>query len=174
MIDTKSQISDRKHTLVHYLVDLIETKFPDLIDFTSELSHSDQGSKVSIPQIKSILSFIRFNLKETEKLVKELEDDSEGQLFYAEFKSFYTTAHASFVELEQDYKDAEKKFESCVKFYGEDVATTTTEEFFAIFKSFCAAYNQCKIENQLALQREANAKKREEESLVSSIAINFV
>lgn len=47
MVDTKSTVSGRKHTLLHYLVELLEKRFPELLAFDKELSNVEDGSKGS-------------------------------------------------------------------------------------------------------------------------------
>lgn len=45
MIDTKSTVQGRKHTLLHYLTELLEKKFPHLLDFHAELPNVEDGAK---------------------------------------------------------------------------------------------------------------------------------
>ena len=45
MIDTRSTIANRKHTLLHYLTELLEKEFPDVPAFTKELSQMEPASK---------------------------------------------------------------------------------------------------------------------------------
>lgn len=45
MIDTKSCVQGRKHTLLHYLTELVDRKFPKLAEFINDLKHVEEGSK---------------------------------------------------------------------------------------------------------------------------------
>lgn len=45
MIDTRSTIANRKHTLLHYLTELLDKEFPDVPAFTKELSQMEPASK---------------------------------------------------------------------------------------------------------------------------------
>lgn len=45
MMDTKSQVMGRKHTLLHYLVEALESKFPLIKDFTEQIKRVEDGSK---------------------------------------------------------------------------------------------------------------------------------
>lgn len=45
MMDTKSSISTRRHTLLHYLDELIRKKFPKVSGFENELTYVEEGSK---------------------------------------------------------------------------------------------------------------------------------
>ena len=43
LINTKTQ--DGKQTLMHFLVDTIEKRFPDMMDFASELIHVEKAAR---------------------------------------------------------------------------------------------------------------------------------
>ena len=45
MMDTKSSVVGRKHTLLHHLVDLIDKKFPKVRGFQNELKSTEDGAK---------------------------------------------------------------------------------------------------------------------------------
>lgn len=68
---------ERKHTLLHYLADLIEKKFPNINGFEQELDQMDDGSKVTLQQIRQSLTTIRENLARVKKLLEEIEQDEK-------------------------------------------------------------------------------------------------
>lgn len=45
MADTRSGLANRKHTLLHYLVELVLKKFKQLDSFDLELKHVEEGAK---------------------------------------------------------------------------------------------------------------------------------
>jgi len=45
LIDTKANMENRKYTLLHYLVDLVQKKFPELLNLHEELLNIEEGSK---------------------------------------------------------------------------------------------------------------------------------
>lgn len=59
MADTRSTAADRKYTLLNYLVDLLETKFPDLCTFKEELGNVQEATKIPIPMLRQQLALIR-------------------------------------------------------------------------------------------------------------------
>ncbi|KAJ3413863.1 Dishevelled associated activator of morphogenesis 2 [Chytridiales sp. JEL 0842] len=73
MVDTKSTISNRKHTLLHYLTELLPKKFPNILDFQDELSHVEDGSKITIPAIRQVVILIRDNLNDIKDLLSKLQ-----------------------------------------------------------------------------------------------------
>jgi hypothetical protein len=59
--DTKSGLQNRKHTLLHYLIDLVGRKFTECDGFLEELSHVEDGAKgKNIRVLISKWSFPRF------------------------------------------------------------------------------------------------------------------
>lgn len=55
-------------TLLHYLVDTIEKKFPELLTFIDELEHVDRAARVNVDQIGK-------NLRTMDSAIKNLETD---------------------------------------------------------------------------------------------------
>ncbi|KAJ1344017.1 hypothetical protein BSLG_001157 [Batrachochytrium salamandrivorans] len=45
MMDTKSTVQGRKHTLLHYLTELVDQSFPNIQGFEKDLIHVEEGSK---------------------------------------------------------------------------------------------------------------------------------
>ncbi|KAI8815088.1 hypothetical protein BJ742DRAFT_782312 [Cladochytrium replicatum] len=76
LADTKSQLSHRKHTLLHYLTELVDRKFPEAAGFEKELLHIDEGSKVTIPGVRQVLTMLRENINFIKQLLEKIEKDS--------------------------------------------------------------------------------------------------
>ncbi|KAI9033394.1 hypothetical protein DFJ74DRAFT_652315 [Hyaloraphidium curvatum] len=68
--DTRSTASDRRYTLLNYLVDFLEDKFPDLLDFKDELRTVQEALKIPLPMLRQLLAAI----KEGVKAVKGFND----------------------------------------------------------------------------------------------------
>ncbi|KAJ3097088.1 Lysophospholipase 1, partial [Phlyctochytrium bullatum] len=173
MADTKSTITNRKHTLLHYLTELVPKKFPDIVGFQEELSHVEDGAKVTIPAIRQVLMTIRENLKIVKELIDTLEKEDQipaspskakgAATFLSTLRGFHQTAQSAYEELDTKFKAAEKEFEALVNIYGEDPKTTTPEEFFGIFFRFVQSYNSAKSDNEQAVAKAAEAEKKEVE-----------
>jgi len=54
---------ENKSTLLHYLVDIVEKNYPDLITFGDELTHCDRAARVSIDSIQKTLRLMDTNLR---------------------------------------------------------------------------------------------------------------
>lgn len=60
--------SDNKHTLLHYLVDVVEKKFPEALSFPDDLAHVDKASRVNV-------DIIQKSMRQMNIAVKNLETD---------------------------------------------------------------------------------------------------
>ncbi|KAJ3096868.1 hypothetical protein HDU97_005466 [Phlyctochytrium planicorne] len=178
MADTKSTVANRKHTLLHYLTELLPKKFPNVIGFQDELSHVEDGSKVTIPAIRQVLITIRDNLKQAKDLCEKLEKEDAatptdgkssptkskpGNPFLSVLKGFCESGQTAYEDLDSKFKAAEKEFEALVTLYGEDPKTTTPEEFFGIFFKFVQSFNAAKNDNEQAVAKAVEAEKKEVE-----------
>ncbi|KAJ3212388.1 hypothetical protein HDU82_002067 [Entophlyctis luteolus] len=163
--DTKSSIQSRKHTLLHYLTELVPRKFPDVVGFQDELTHVDDGSKVTIPQIRQSVITIRDNLNSIKALLSKMEKDASSSpnaaVFLEAMSAFHVSASAVYADLDTRFKSAEKEFEALVVLYGEDPRKTTPEEFFGVFRQFLTAYAQAKVENEMAAAKVIEDEKKE-------------
>ena len=65
---TSTKDAENKTTLLHYLVDVIEEKFPDILSFSDEVVHVDRASRVSMDTIQK-------TLKQMDSSIKNLETD---------------------------------------------------------------------------------------------------
>ena len=54
---------ENKRTLMHFLVETIETSYPDLINFYEEVMHLDKAARVSCETIEKVLKQIESSLK---------------------------------------------------------------------------------------------------------------
>ncbi|KAJ8387280.1 hypothetical protein AAFF_G00159030 [Aldrovandia affinis] len=66
--DTKS--ADQKQTLLHFLAEVCEERFPDVLRFVEDLQHVDRASRVSAENLER-------NLKQMERQIVQLEKDLE-------------------------------------------------------------------------------------------------
>lgn len=57
-----------KQTLLHYIVETVETKFPELLNFYDEMPHMDRASRVSLDTIQK-------TLRQMDASIKNLQQD---------------------------------------------------------------------------------------------------
>ncbi|XP_060637159.2 formin-like protein 1 isoform X2 [Anolis sagrei] len=155
LLDMKS--TDRKQTLLHYIVRVIEEKYPDLINFSSELHFLDKAATVSLD---SVLQDVRGLQRGMELTRKEFlrQDDS------AVLKDFLKANTEVMEKLQADSKTAQEAYEATVEYFGENPKTTPPTMFFPMFVRFIKAYKKAEDDIQLWKKQEAAAKEEEMDS----------
>jgi len=156
--ETKSSSSIQDHHLGHYLVELINKKFPFLLEFKQELSPTTRASKVNLPTMKAevgqIVKGVATLKKELEVREKEKEKDSSDD-FEKVMRPFFGRAELASRELTSNIEKVEKDFLAIVETYGEDPKSMTSEEFFGIFAQF--------LEQWIGWEKQINQWKQQEE-----------
>ncbi|XP_061448168.1 formin-like protein 1 isoform X2 [Rhineura floridana] len=155
LLDMKS--TDRKQTLLHYIVRVIEEKYPDLTSFSSELHFLDKAATVSLD---SVLQDVRGLQRGMELTRKEFmrQDDS------AVLKDFLKANTEVMEKLLADSKTAQEAYESTVEYFGENPKTTPPTMFFPTFVRFVKAHKKAEEDIQLWRKQEAAAKVEEIDS----------
>ncbi|XP_060112001.1 formin-like protein 1 isoform X2 [Heteronotia binoei] len=155
LLDIKS--TDRKQTLLHYIVGVIQEKYPELVNFSNELHFLDKAGAVSLD---SVLQDVRGLQRGMELTRKEFmrQDDS------AVLKDFLKANTEVMEKLQADSKTAQEAYESTVEYFGENPKTTPPAMFFPTFIRFVKAYKKAEEDLQLWKKREAAAKEDEVDS----------
>jgi len=83
---------ENKTTLLHYLVETIETNFPELLSFGEELSHVDRAARVAVDNVQKALRQMDASVRNLEtdlnnSRVPQGEDDRFAQVMGVSFLS---------------------------------------------------------------------------------------
>uniref|UniRef100_A0A146LK79 Protein diaphanous 3 n=1 Tax=Lygus hesperus TaxID=30085 RepID=A0A146LK79_LYGHE len=150
---------ENKTTLMHFLVDTIERKFPELLTFGDELMHVERAARVSVDQISKSLRVMEANIKNLETDLANnkvpLDDDDK---FTEVMGSFAKQAKKECAVLKNMFQNMESLFSELAEYYAFDKQKYTLEEFFGDLKAFMDSFNQAHKEN--VVQREAEEKAR--------------
>ncbi|XP_068117963.1 formin-like protein 1 isoform X2 [Hyperolius riggenbachi] len=133
LLETKS--TDRKQTLLHYLVRVINEKYPDLAGFHSELHFLEKASTVSLDAVLSDVRSLQTGMEQAQKEFTK-QDDS------LTLKEFLKSNMDTMSKLVTDAKTAQEAYEAAVGYFGENSKTTAPTAFFPIFMRFVKAYKQ--------------------------------
>nr|XP_020653646.1 formin-like protein 1 isoform X3 [Pogona vitticeps] len=152
LLDMKS--TDRKQTLLHYIVRVIQEKYPDLLNFSSELHFLDKAATVSLDSVFQDVRGLQRGMELTRKEFMR-QDDS------AVLKDFLKANTEVMEKLQADSKTAQEAYESTVEFFGENPKTTPPTMFFPTFVRFVKAYK--KAEDDILLWKKQEAAAKEEE-----------
>uniref|UniRef100_A0A8C0UTK4 Dishevelled associated activator of morphosis 1 n=1 Tax=Cyanistes caeruleus TaxID=156563 RepID=A0A8C0UTK4_CYACU len=155
--DTKSSI-DKNITLLHYLITVVEKKYPKVLRLHEELRDIPQAAKVNMTELEKEINTLRSGLRavETELDFQKSQVQQAGDKFVSVVSQFITLASFSFSDVEDLLMETKELFSKAVKHFGEDTDKMQPDEFFGIFDQFLQAVTEAKQENE-------NMRKRKEE-----------
>ncbi|XP_036447483.1 formin-like protein 1 isoform X1 [Colossoma macropomum] len=145
LLDTKS--TDRKQTLLHFLVNIIQEKYPQLHMFHTELHFLDKAALVSLDSILIDVRALEKGMEVTQKEYKEQKDSPV-------LRDFLSSSSSLMDSVVRDAKTAQEAYQSVVMYFGENPKTTPPSVFFPIFIRFIKAYKLAEQENK---QRTRNS-----------------
>uniref|UniRef100_A0A3P8XS13 Formin-like 1a n=1 Tax=Esox lucius TaxID=8010 RepID=A0A3P8XS13_ESOLU len=133
LLDTKS--TDRNQTLLHFIVNTIQEKYPDLQAFYHELHFMEKAALVSLDSVLQDVHALERGMELTQKEFALQEDRPVLQEFLARNKELLDSVI-------KDGKTAQNVYEAVVEYFGENPKTTTPSMFFPVFVRFIKAYKQ--------------------------------
>uniref|UniRef100_A0A8C7QAR0 Dishevelled associated activator of morphosis 1 n=1 Tax=Oncorhynchus mykiss TaxID=8022 RepID=A0A8C7QAR0_ONCMY len=159
--DTKSSI-DKNITLLHYLITILEHKYPKVAVFQEELQSVPEAAKVNMTELEKDINNLRSGLKSVEM---ELEfqrglPQVSGDKFVSVVSQFITVASFSFSDVEDSLTEAKELFLKAVQHFGEDATRMQPDEFFGIFDQFLQAFAEAKQENENMRRRKEEEERR--------------
>ncbi|XP_053553284.1 disheveled-associated activator of morphogenesis 1 isoform X2 [Bombina bombina] len=156
--DTKSSI-DKNVTLLHYLITVVEKKYPKIVNLHEELQSIPGAAKVNMTELEKEISTLRNGLKsvESELDYQKTQPTLPGDKFVSVVSQFITVAGFSFSDVEELLAESKELFVKSTKHFGEEASKMQPDEFFGIFDQFLQALSEAKQEN------ENMRKKKEEE-----------
>ncbi|KAN0055596.1 hypothetical protein ACTA71_008712 [Dictyostelium dimigraforme] len=146
LMDCRSP-SDSKVTLMTWLIQFLENKHPSLLEFHQEFTAIDEAKRVSIQNLRSEVASLKKGLTLLTNEVEKSEGPSKTIL-----SSFVGKSTDAVTLIEKQFNTALESFNSTVQFYGEDVKTSSPEEFFQ---------NVSKFKNEFKRTIETIQKERE-------------
>ncbi|KAM4859649.1 protein diaphanous homolog 3 isoform 1-T1 [Thomomys bottae] len=158
--DTKS--ADQKTTLLHFLVEICEEKYPDILNFVDDLEHLDKASKVSVETLEK-------NLKQMGRQLQQLEKDLETfpppedlhDKFVTKMSSFVISAKVQYGKLSKSLENMEQSYQSMMGYYAIDVKKVAVEDFLSDLNTFRTTFMQAIKENikkREAVEKEKRAR----------------
>uniref|UniRef100_A0A4W5QF51 Formin like 1 n=1 Tax=Hucho hucho TaxID=62062 RepID=A0A4W5QF51_9TELE len=158
LLDTKS--TDRRQTLLHFIVSIIQEKYPELQAFHSELHFMEKAALVSLDSILQDVCALERGMVVTRKEFAIQEDNPVLQ-------DFLTSNNDLLNSVVEDGKTAQDVYVSAVEYFGENPKTTPPSMFFPVFVRFIKAYKQVPMMPKLPqMDLIAELKRRQVTSLV--------
>ncbi|XP_020299699.1 formin-like protein CG32138 isoform X3 [Pseudomyrmex gracilis] len=151
LLDTKS--TDKRMCLLHYIVATIRVKFPELINFESELMYIDKAATVSLENITT-------DVHELEKgmdLVRKEFELRGKEKHNTVLRDFLNNSEEKLRRLKLDARTAGETFRECVEFFGESPRQADANTFFSLLVRFARAFKVADQENEQRRRLEAAA-----------------
>ncbi|XP_041122582.1 formin-like protein 1 isoform X2 [Polyodon spathula] len=146
LLDTKS--TDRKQTLLHFIVNIIQEKYPELSSFHTELHFVDKAAAVSLDSVVQDVRSLQRGMEATRKEFM-VQDDN------VVLKEFLKSNSEVLDTLQADSKTGQEAYESLMEYFGENPKTTPPSVFFPVIVRFIKAYKQAEQDIDLRKKQEA-------------------
>ncbi|XP_024140275.1 disheveled-associated activator of morphogenesis 1 isoform X2 [Oryzias melastigma] len=158
--DTKSS-TDKNVTLLHYMVSVLEKKFPAVAAFSEELRNVPEASKVNMVELERDISALRAGLKSIEaELQYQRSSQRATDTFVPVVSQFLTVASFSFSDVEESLQEAKELFLKALQHFGEDSSALKADEFFGTFGAFLAAFSEARQDNEDRARRQEEEERR--------------
>ncbi|XP_078267132.1 protein diaphanous homolog 1-like [Rhinoraja longicauda] len=156
--DTKS--SDQKMTLMHFLAELCEEQYPEVIHFTEDLNHVEKASRVSAEMLQKNVDQMGKQIARLQKDIDSFPQSNDNQdKFVEKMTSFITGAREQFDKLSDIHKTMEEDFEELGRYFVFDSKKISVEEFFGDLSNFKSMFSQSVAENKKRKEAEEKIKK---------------
>jgi len=161
---------------MHYIVDTITSRYPNLATFINELQFVEKASQVSFENVLSDLHDLEKGMELTKKESEFLKQKNEPNPVSLSILALLVQGYFGFCFLDITYiwqftliqvmreflagseerlnkikaecKTAVKDFGECVEFYGEERQQTDTSSFFSAILKFIRSYKVAETENE--------------------------
>eukprot|EP00118_Oscarella_pearsei_P026097 m.309383 g.309383 ORF g.309383 m.309383 type:complete len:1090 (+) comp46287_c0_seq1:120-3389(+) len=158
--DTKASI-DKKVTLLHYLIETLEKKFPDVVQLEDEMPSVRTAAKVNLSELEKDMLALRQGMVTVSKEMdyqKRVTSRDLGDRFVDVVGDFEAVGSIQLAEAEDKLIDSKTQFNKMAALFGEDPFKSHPDEFFGTFSTFFQSFDEARQE--LIVMR----KKREEDA----------
>ncbi|XP_055372916.1 formin-like protein isoform X2 [Condylostylus longicornis] len=170
LLDTKS--TDKRVSLLHYIVATIRQKFPDLLNFDTELFCIDKASQVSL---ENVITDVHELEKGMEMVRKETDLRIKGAQIHI-LKDFLNNSEEKLKKIKNDMKLAQDAFKECVEYFGESPRSADASAFFSMIVRFTRAFKNIDQENEQRRRLEQAAalaaSKKENDQVIMRNKVN--
>ncbi|XP_072312117.1 delphilin isoform X3 [Eucyclogobius newberryi] len=138
---------DGKSTFLHILAKSLCQNFPELLNFSRDLTTVALAAKVNQRIITTELTDLQSTVQDIRAACGKLPPTPEDK-FSSVMSSFLENSHPSIQSLESLQTRAMEEFDKVVLYFGEDGKTTSTESFFGIFADFISKFERALTDTQ--------------------------
>lgn len=141
MGDTKDV--NNKQTLLHYLVETIEGKFPDSLNFHEELQHTKKAACISMENVREIMAEMTASFENLESSLATCKDShSPDDKFVEVMADFAVECKNQMNALMKTISKMENSYKVVGEYFTFDTLKCSMEEFFSDVKMFEESFRQ--------------------------------
>lgn len=160
---TNTKDHENKSTLLHYIVDTIEKKFPEALTFHEDLSHVAKAARVSLENIQKTMRQMNSSLKNLESdLSNNKVPQSDDDKFLEVMGPFAVDCRQQVEVLGKMQKQMESMFTDLGDYFSFDTNKYSMEEFFSDVKTFVDLFVQAHKDNIKIREDEEKARRMRE------------
>uniref|UniRef100_A0A2K5Q6D8 Diaphanous related formin 1 n=1 Tax=Cebus imitator TaxID=2715852 RepID=A0A2K5Q6D8_CEBIM len=163
--DTKS--TDQKMTLLHFLAELCENDYPDVLKFPDELAHVEKASRVSAENLQKNLDQMKKQISDVERDVQNFPAATDEKdkfvekmtISSLERRDFVKDAQEQYNKLRMMHSNMETLYKELGEYFLFDPKKLSIEEFFMDLHNFRNMFLQAVKENQKRRETEEKMKR---------------
>jgi len=165
--DTKS--SDNTSTLLHWIIDLLDQRFPETMTWWEDMSQVTPASSIASQTIREESGHIKMGLKKIADELENFANNSEeaaqscNRAYVTRLNGFVDRARVRSESLQARVEGIFKKFKDIATKFGEDPEMYKWEEFFQVLINFNNNIEKCRADTE-----KKKTRRVEEESQVAS------
>lgn len=157
---TKSH--DQKTTLIHFLAETVERKFPEVLGFVDELSYVDKAARVSPEQLEKNLNQMKKHVLQLGTDLKSFKPQGPHDRFKDVLSGFYEQAKEEQELLAGMFAKMKKLYEGLAEYFVFEAKKYTLDEFFGDVKAFKEQFLTAHAENLRARELEEKRQRDKE------------
>ncbi|XP_054721965.1 inverted formin-2-like [Uloborus diversus] len=149
-------------TLIHYVVEQVAKKRPDLLEFLEEVQNLEEASKISMETLKTDVASLSQRVSKISSQVAVSDEEIKSQT-----QDFLQFAESKVKTLQNEINNLEDLRQRLADFLCEDTDAFKLEDCFKVFRNFCSRFKSALQENERRQKQEklaeARRKQREEQ-----------
>lgn len=154
---------ENKKSLLHYIADIVENKFPDTLTFYEDLTHVDKASRVSLENIQKTMKQINNSIKNLENDLNLYKHSQCAEDKFIEVMGKFAEECREQIEvLGKMQTHMEKLYKDLGVYFAFDPNKYSMEELFSDIKTFKDSFVNAYQENIKQRDDEEKTKKLRE------------